>query len=208
MASTPKAFHNYQEAEVLRKYAALSKNYIAELGAAYGYSAVELLRGSPPTCHVYSIDNFRGDPVYDLHILPEECEATVKREMPDDYHRWTLLQMPTVETVKYIIEPIDFLFIDADHSYNAVCNDFYAWYPIVKVGGHIAFHDSTSIADECVQGPRQFVKELCNYAWEPFIDPYDGERLVTKPNPQPFTPTVKLVDTIWTISVFCKTQGL
>jgi hypothetical protein len=38
-------------------------------------------------------------------------------------------------------EPIDFLFIDGDHSYEGVLQDFamYSW--LVRRGGLIAFHD-------------------------------------------------------------------
>jgi predicted O-methyltransferase YrrM len=36
---------------------------------------------------------------------------------------------------------IDLLFIDGDHSYKGVKADFEAWYPHVRDGGVIAFHD-------------------------------------------------------------------
>ena len=35
----------------------------------------------------------------------------------------------------------DFLFIDGDHSYQSVLEDFIAYYPLVRTGGLIAFHD-------------------------------------------------------------------
>lgn len=38
-------------------------------------------------------------------------------------------------------EEFDFLFIDADHSYDGVKADFELWYPRVKSGGIVAFHD-------------------------------------------------------------------
>ena len=36
---------------------------------------------------------------------------------------------------------IDLLFIDGNHSYKGVSGDFESWYPHVKNGGVIAFHD-------------------------------------------------------------------
>jgi len=38
-------------------------------------------------------------------------------------------------------DKIDFLFIDGDHSYNGVKEDFETYGPLVKNGGMIAFHD-------------------------------------------------------------------
>ena len=36
---------------------------------------------------------------------------------------------------------LDFVFIDADHSYTGCANDFMAWFPYIKPNGYIAFHD-------------------------------------------------------------------
>ena len=36
---------------------------------------------------------------------------------------------------------VDFLFIDADHSYEGVKKDFEIYSPLVRKGGIIAFHD-------------------------------------------------------------------
>lgn len=38
-------------------------------------------------------------------------------------------------------KPVDFLFIDGDHSYEGVRQDFWDYAPLVKPGGVIAFHD-------------------------------------------------------------------
>jgi hypothetical protein len=37
--------------------------------------------------------------------------------------------------------PIDFLFIDGDHSYEGVKRDYELYRPLVRTGGMIAFHD-------------------------------------------------------------------
>lgn len=41
----------------------------------------------------------------------------------------------------YADESIDFVFIDADHTYEGVKKDILAWMPKVKVGGILAGHD-------------------------------------------------------------------
>jgi predicted O-methyltransferase YrrM len=49
----------------------------------------------------------------------------------------------TVDRVRGLIEnkPVDFLFIDGDHSYEGVKRDFELWSPLVRPGGLVAFHD-------------------------------------------------------------------
>jgi predicted O-methyltransferase YrrM len=49
----------------------------------------------------------------------------------------------TVERVRRLTagRPVDFLFIDADHSYDSVKRDFELWSPLVRSGGIVAFHD-------------------------------------------------------------------
>lgn len=39
-------------------------------------------------------------------------------------------------------EPIGLLWIDGDHSYEAVRTDFEQWFPLLAVGGVVAFHDT------------------------------------------------------------------
>jgi cephalosporin hydroxylase len=56
----------------------------------------------------------------------------------DDSHSATTLQK-----VKEILNgrQVDFLFIDGDHSYKGVSDDFLIYSPLVRKGGLIAFHD-------------------------------------------------------------------
>ncbi len=70
-------------------------------------------------------------------------------------------------------EPIDFLFIDGDHSYAGVVADFDTWVPHLKLGGYLLFHDTWfenpgGGMTEYHTGPAQVVTErvLNNPAWE------------------------------------------
>jgi predicted O-methyltransferase YrrM len=48
----------------------------------------------------------------------------------------------TVEAVRAAAGgPVDFLFLDGDHSYEGVRDDFEAYSPLVRPGGLVAFHD-------------------------------------------------------------------
>ena len=49
----------------------------------------------------------------------------------------------TVAEVRELLggEPLDFLFIDGDHSYDGVRQDYESYAPLVRPGGLIGFHD-------------------------------------------------------------------
>ena len=40
-----------------------------------------------------------------------------------------------------VARPLDFAFIDGDHTYDGVRQDFFMYGPLVRAGGLIAFHD-------------------------------------------------------------------
>jgi hypothetical protein len=54
-----------------------------------------------------------------------------------------LINLPSQEVVKGWRKPIGLLWIDGDHRYEAVKEDFERWEPFLVNGGKIAFHDST-----------------------------------------------------------------
>jgi predicted O-methyltransferase YrrM len=51
-------------------------------------------------------------------------------------------------------DSVGLLFIDADHSYEAVRRDMEAWSPCVRSGGYVAFHD------QWAPGPSRVIAEL------------------------------------------------
>jgi hypothetical protein len=58
--------------------------------------------------------------------------------------------------------PYDFLFIDADHQYEAVKRDWQDWSRFARPGAHIALHDSCCLATRCkpTDGPVRLVEEI------------------------------------------------
>jgi predicted O-methyltransferase YrrM len=56
--------------------------------------------------------------------------------------------------------PIDFLFIDADHTYDAIKKDWADWFPKVNDGGIIALHDCRIAANSSERlGSMKFYEE-------------------------------------------------
>jgi predicted O-methyltransferase YrrM len=70
-------------------------------------------------------------------------------------------------------EPIDFLFIDANHEYEAAARDFRMWSPFVKEGGIVALHDAngawpgpTRVVEEYLTPPQYGpVRRVASLAW-------------------------------------------
>lgn len=71
--------------------------------------------------------------------------------------KWKFIHKPSHEAAKgWGWTVIDMLFIDADHSYEAVKLDVESWEPMLKSGGYIYFHD----ADATSPGVEKLVREL------------------------------------------------
>ena len=73
-------------------------------------------------------------------------------------------------------QPLDYLFIDGDHSYEGVKSDFEMYAPLVRKGGVIAFHDIVEGLPDMVGGVPQFWREIkSRYRHDEMIkDPKQG----------------------------------
>lgn len=69
-------------------------------------------------------------------------EVTDFRRNFSDVEVW---KMTTLEAAPRIEQEIDFLHIDADHSTEAVLQDYFNYSDKVKPGGYITFHDTESL---------------------------------------------------------------
>jgi len=85
--------------------------------------------------HVYSMDVFfagRSGICYPEVIARHHCRK---------YKNVTILKGASADVGRTFAQPVDFLFVDADHSYEGVKRDWSVWFPKVKVNGIIALHD-------------------------------------------------------------------
>lgn len=68
-------------------------------------------------------------------------------------------------------DPLDYLFIDADHTYDGVRQDFQAYGPLVRSGGLIAFHDIVTHKKETQCEVERFWNEIKRqYRHQEFIE--------------------------------------
>lgn len=92
------------------------------------------------------VDTWNGDGS-DLHnfIINSNTKSLYERfveNMKPVEGNYTPIKLPSLEAAKtYADESLDFVFIDADHSYEMVKADIIAWLPKVKKGGILAGHD-------------------------------------------------------------------
>jgi predicted O-methyltransferase YrrM len=129
--------------ELMQQVQALRPKVIVEIGTANGGTLFLWTRLAAPGATIISIDlpgGKWGDGyarwrswLYRRFALPGQTIHLVRADSHDP---------ATVEQVRGLIDqPVDFLFIDGDHSYAGVKQDFEQFAPLVQSGGLIALHD-------------------------------------------------------------------
>lgn len=118
-----------------------------ELGTWQGASAIPIARsiqrwGGTLTC----VDTWAGELNDDGGSLPGKvpimllsfARAVVEAQVSANVR---LIPAMTVDAARYWSQPIDFLYVDADHGYDGVWADLEAWVPHVRPGGLIVGDD-------------------------------------------------------------------
>lgn len=106
-----------------------------EVGVGFGGHAEAMLRHTTIN-KLYGVDPYPG-----WHESPELlCLYVFERLLPFG-ERYQHISKPSVEAVQDIGGKVDFVYIDADHSYESVWKDLRAWLPKIKAGGIMGGHD-------------------------------------------------------------------
>lgn len=117
----------------------------AEIGVAFGGHSEAILNNTSVT-KLYAIDSYKHRPEYDDPMnLPQPVfdrlyERTGQR-LSGFGDRVQQIRLDSVEAAPHINEPLDFVYIDGDHSYEGVRADLEAYFPLIREGGIIAGHD-------------------------------------------------------------------
>lgn len=74
--------------------------------------------------------------------------------------RAVLLREWSHEAARHWTMPLDFLFVDGDHSWAGLEGDWRDWTPHVVPGGVVALHDSRPMPDRDVLGSVRFTTEI------------------------------------------------
>ena len=99
-----------------------------EVGSASGENAIAMLNGSKNLTQLYLVDN---NPHGFIHKALKPFES-----------RAVLVVKPSVEASKDFPDKFfDYIYIDADHEFESVCQDIEVWMPKLKEHGIISGHD-------------------------------------------------------------------
>lgn len=137
--------------------------FILEIGTASGGTLFLFSKIAAKDAVLISIDLPGGKygggypewkiPLYKSFALPKQRIILIR----EDSHEKSALNK-----VKKILngKKLDYLFIDGDHTYEGVKNDFEIYSPLVKDGGLIAFHDIVIHPPELNVGVHDFWNEI------------------------------------------------
>ena len=163
-------------AEYMYKVASrLGPGHYIELGCLYGATALCIaagIRDHNVDAHLTTVDMFDGytlKSAYKGTFSEESVRATFEENGVSEYIT-TIKGLTADAAIRFQDKELNFVFIDADHSYSGCKADFDAWSPMVRSGGEIAFHDNN------LRGPFRVLQEI---SWEK--REIDNLTIVTKP---------------------------
>lgn len=123
----------------IREYK-FQKGLGVEVGTGKGITGSHLL-GKFPELKMIQVAWYPNQSGYQ-DATPRAREKWEHRVLKPFEKRIILIEKESVEaSVEVADGSVDFVFIDADHSYEHVLADLIAWFPKVKKGGFISGHD-------------------------------------------------------------------
>lgn len=158
---------------------------IVELGSYTGKSASCLVAGSCEGLHasVYAVDLWhtgtsrKGRDFHAFDPAVDKGQSSSKFHRPRvfeifqqrmaHFDKWDVSRVIightalAAQTVRRLDLPVGLLFVDAEHTYEAVKADFEAWEPLLDVNAVVAFHDYAMKPPDSRDVAR-FVDELCD----------------------------------------------
>ena len=112
----------------------------AEIGVESG-TTTQLLLEAFPDLHLIAVDSWEAIGLFkdwDMVAARSEFDERTKRFGS----RVTVLNTDSVSASKMVKDgSLDFVFIDAEHTYSSLMQDIAAWSPKVRAGGFVTGHD-------------------------------------------------------------------
>ena len=158
-------FRAFDRTDVLEQFIWFSKtNRGAEIGVWNGDFSIRLLESLPKLEMLYLVDSYKqfskeeyNDVANSSQEIQEARYNLVKVLIGYHPKKVQLFRMLSMEAVK-LIEPesLDFVYIDANHSYKCVLEDLTEWGKRVRKGGLIAGHDYGEVHIDVARAVHQY----------------------------------------------------
>jgi predicted O-methyltransferase YrrM len=157
------------------------QEYGAEVGVWKGAHAAALLAAGP-ALHLWCVDAYAELPGYreaknNAKLLDFAKRKATKAIAPYQ-DRAVIIERPsTAAAGMFRPASLDFVFIDADHGFDAVLADLRAWSAVVRPGGLVCGHDyGTNLkrAIDVEAAVQAFTREAAIESWFVLDDEPDG----------------------------------
>ena len=157
--------HRNRLAGVLR---ACGRNQaMCEVGVRAGHHLNAILNAGQPELLV-GVDHWQGglgssrNDIGLSQLQQSQLEERVRERFKSLGDRCRIVRAESSEAaLKFPDESFDYVYLDADHSYDAIRGDLAAWYPKVRIGGVLAGHDYVERTTKYVEfGVVRAVKEF------------------------------------------------
>jgi predicted O-methyltransferase YrrM len=144
------------------------KSVLLEVGSYLGASSLMIAKGIKKSSKLICVDTWQNDAMSEGKWDSYKIFLSNIRPVKD---RIETVQSTSIEASNKINEHLDMIFIDGDHSYEAVKNDVSNWFPKLKSGGIIVMHDigwATGVQKVVEEDVKPFLREhdnLPNIFW-------------------------------------------
>lgn len=130
----------------------------AEIGVASGKMSKALLDRGHLT--LFMVDNWLAMPKYGVSQETQDENLGKCKRIATGKGGY-IMHAESVEAAKYVPDgSLDFVFIDADHSYEGVKRDILAWRPKLKATGLLCGHDYDNPTEPCGKEVKRAVDEM------------------------------------------------
>ena len=123
----------------------VDKQSVVEVGVYEGATSQKIVSAIHPNGQLYLVDPFFRGTRMESWLGFSAAEFIARRSLrgraPNKAEFVRMTSLEAAATVR-LHRPAELIFIDADHSYEAVKADFLAWHSHLADDGLIAFHDS------------------------------------------------------------------
>jgi predicted O-methyltransferase YrrM len=142
--NTIKAPEGWHPAEMMRHLTELvyGLDTVVEVGSWLGHSALALAQGCAG--RVYCVDHWRGSHGCGAVDDPLDLYMRFLDHVHSNVSGWRVVPLygESVTVARlFKVSAVDLVYIDGEHSYDAVTADLLAWVPKVKAGGIVCGDD-------------------------------------------------------------------